>query len=159
MARAADAPGIGWSSSARREKKMTVQEKTLKVTAPGPDVPIYPIGVAARLLDVHPRTLRLYEAEGLIRPSYQGSRRLYSQNDVHWIACMRSMIHDQGISIPGLKRLLALTPCWDIADCPAEVHEQCGAKRGLCSNAVTPCSGRCSDKTRAGFMGSDVWVH
>ena len=91
------------------------------------DLPIYPIGVAAKLLDVHPRTLRIYEAEGLIRPDHQGARRLYSTNDVKWIFCLRSMIHDQGISIPGIKRLLQFAPCWEIAECPPEVHETCEA--------------------------------
>lgn len=93
-----------------------------------PDLPIYPIGVAAKLLDVHPRTLRIYEAEGLITPQHKGSRRLYSLNDIKWISCLRSMIHDQGISIPGLKRLLALAPCWEIAECPEDVHEICEAR-------------------------------
>jgi MerR family transcriptional regulator/heat shock protein HspR len=37
------------------------------------------------------------------------------------------MIHDQGISIPGLKRLLALAPCWEMAECPSEIHEHCSA--------------------------------
>ena len=93
-----------------------------------PDLPIYPIGVAAKLLDVHPRTLRIYEAEGLITPTHKGKRRLFSLNDIKWISCLRSMIHDQGISIPGLKRLLDLAPCWEIAECPAEVHEICEAR-------------------------------
>lgn len=93
-----------------------------------PDLPIYPIGVAAKLLDVHPRTLRIYEAEGLINPTHKGNRRLFSLNDIKWVSCLRSMIHDQGISIPGLKRLLALAPCWEIADCPADVHEICEAR-------------------------------
>jgi len=93
-----------------------------------PDLPIYPIGVAAKLLDVHPRTLRIYEAEGLIQPSHSGARRLFTENDIRWITCLRSMIHDQGISIPGLKRLLNLAPCWEIAECPAEVHEGCRAR-------------------------------
>ena len=93
-----------------------------------PDLPIYPIGVAAKLLDVHPRTLRIYEAEGLISPTHKGKRRLFSLNDIKWVSCLRSMIHDQGISIPGLKRLLALAPCWEIAECPADVHEVCEAR-------------------------------
>jgi len=93
-----------------------------------PDLPVYPIGVAARLLGVHPRTLRIYEAEGLVHPVTNGSRRLFSLNDVKWISCLRSMIHDQGISIPGLKRLLALAPCWEIGECPSEVHEICEAR-------------------------------
>jgi MerR family transcriptional regulator/heat shock protein HspR len=92
------------------------------------DTPIYPIGVAARLLDVHPRTLRIYETEGLLAPYHKGSRRLYSPNDIKWVACLRSMIHEQGISIPGIKRLLALAPCWEIAECPAEVCGTCAAR-------------------------------
>lgn len=103
------------------KKKMAIQPLR-------PDLPIYPIGVAAKLLDVHPRTLRIYEEEGLIEPAHHGTRRLYSPNDIKWITCLRSMIHDQGISIPGLKRLLALAPCWEVADCPAEVHEACEAR-------------------------------
>ena len=90
-----------------------------------PDLPIYPIGVAARLLNVHPRTLRIYEEEGLLRPEHKGARRLYSPNDIAWVECLRSMIHDQGISIPGLKKLLSLAPCWEVAECPSEVCEEC----------------------------------
>jgi len=93
-----------------------------------PDIPIYPIGVAARLVGVHPRTLRIYEKEGLITPAVVGSRRMFSENDVRWITCLRRLIHEQGISIPGLKKLLRLAPCWEIAECPAEVHEQCEAR-------------------------------
>ncbi|HIJ78805.1 MAG TPA: MerR family transcriptional regulator [Deltaproteobacteria bacterium] len=93
-----------------------------------PDLPIYPIGVAAKLLDVHPRTLRIYEEEGFIQPHHKGSRRFFSLNDVTWISCMRSMIHDQGISIPGLKMLLGFAPCWEIAECPKDVYKACGAR-------------------------------
>ena len=93
-----------------------------------PDVPVYPIGVAARLLGVHPRTLRIYENEGLIQPTHVGSRRLFSMNDIQWIRCLRSYIHDEGISIPGLKKLLNLVPCWEVAGCPPDVHENCQAR-------------------------------
>jgi MerR family transcriptional regulator/heat shock protein HspR len=92
-----------------------------------PDTPIYPIGVAARLVNVHPRTLRIYEAEGLVQPTHIGSRRMFSTNDIHWIGCLRSLIHDEGISIPGLKKLLQLAPCWEIASCPPEIYENCQA--------------------------------
>ena len=91
------------------------------------DLPVYPIGVAARLLNVHPRTLRIYEDEGLIRPERQGERRLYSQNDITWIGCLRSMIHDEGISIPGIKKLLQFASCYEIRDCPKEKHCTCDA--------------------------------
>jgi MerR family transcriptional regulator/heat shock protein HspR len=91
------------------------------------DLPIYPIGVAARLLDIHPRTLRIYEDEGLIKPARQGNRRLYSTNDITWIGCLRRLIHDEGISIPGIKKLLRYATCHEIADCPKEIHCTCDA--------------------------------
>ena len=91
------------------------------------DLPIYPIGVAAKLLDVHPRTLRIYEEEGLIQPAREGNRRLYSTNDITWVGCLRRLIHDEGISIPGIKKLLRYATCYEIADCPKEVHCTCDA--------------------------------
>jgi MerR family transcriptional regulator, heat shock protein HspR len=91
------------------------------------DMPVYTIGVASQLLDVHPRTLRIYEDEGLIKPHRQGTRRLYSPNDVQWISCLRSLIHDQGISIPGIRKLLRYATCYEISDCPEKVHCNCDA--------------------------------
>jgi len=92
-----------------------------------PDTAIYPIGVAAKLLNVHPRTLRIYEDEGLISPAHKGKRRMFSDNDIKWITCLRKLIHEEGISISGLKKLLALAPCWEIAECPPEVCNNCEA--------------------------------
>jgi MerR family transcriptional regulator/heat shock protein HspR len=92
-----------------------------------PATAIYPIGVAAKLLNVHPRTLRIYEDEGLISPAHKGKRRMFSDNDIKWISCLRNMIHEQGISISGIKKLLVLAPCWEIAECPAEVCDNCTA--------------------------------
>lgn len=91
------------------------------------DAPIYPISVAAKLLDVHPRTLRLYEDAELIKPERKGNRRLYSANDITWIGCLRKMIHTDGISIPGIKKLLRYATCYEIAECPDEVHCNCDA--------------------------------
>jgi len=91
------------------------------------DLPIYPIGVAAKLLGVHPRTLRIYEAEGLIIPAREGNRRLYSANDLTWIGCLRKLIHEEGVSIPGVKKLLRYAPCHEITGCPEEVHCTCDA--------------------------------
>lgn len=91
------------------------------------DLPLYSIGVAARLLNVHPRTLRIYEDEGLVRPHRQGPRRMFSQNDLQWIACLRSAIHDQGISIPGIRKLLRYATCYEIVECPDQVSCSCDA--------------------------------
>lgn len=109
---------------------MTQQNKKQRIVSSDP---IYSIGVAAKLLDVHPRTLRIYEAEGLLQPSYIGVRRLYSQDDLDWIACLRSMIHEDGISIPGLKRLLNLIPCWEITNCSDATRAACKAKGVYCA--------------------------
>lgn len=91
------------------------------------DSPVYPISVAAKLLDVHPRTLRIYEDADLIKPERKGNRRLYSANDITWIGCLRKIIHTDGISIPGIQKLLRYATCYEIADCPDEVHCTCDA--------------------------------
>ncbi|NTV13007.1 MAG: MerR family transcriptional regulator [Desulfobulbaceae bacterium] len=102
-------------------------KKKTKVQSLTASTPIYPIGVAARLLDVHPRTLRIYEDECLIAPAHKGQRRMFSENDIRWIRCLRKMIHEQGISIMGIKKLLDLAPCWEISECPVAVFVDCGA--------------------------------
>ena len=89
--------------------------------------PIFPISVAAKLLDVHPRTLRIYEEEGLLKPARQGNKRFFSGNDIEWVRCLRKLIHEEGISIPGVKKLLDLTPCWEIKNCPPEIRDNCTA--------------------------------
>ena len=92
------------------------------------DTAVYSIGVAAKILNVHPRTLRIYEDEGLIKPERNGNRRFFSQNDITWIACIRKMIHEDGISIAGIKKLLRFAPCWEITDCPKDIYESCSAQ-------------------------------
>lgn len=94
---------------------------------PDENMPVYPMGVAARLLNVHPRTLRIYEAEGLISPARQGGKRFFSQSDIDWIKCLRSLIHDENISIEGVKRLLEYAPCWKIKNCSSEIRKNCSA--------------------------------
>ena len=88
---------------------------------------IFTIGVAAQMLDVHPRTLRIYEEKGLVRPMRKGKWRYYTMNDIEWIECLRTMIHEHGISLAAVKKLLQYTPCWNITDCPFEKRKQCTA--------------------------------
>jgi len=88
---------------------------------------IFTIGIAASMLDVHPRTLRIYEEEGLITPRRKGKWRYYTINDIKWIECLREMIHEHGVSIAAVKKLLLYTPCWNITDCPFEKRKQCTA--------------------------------
>ncbi|MFV0437148.1 MAG: MerR family transcriptional regulator [Desulfopila sp.] len=104
-----------------------MQRKEKKGEPFAKDLPVYSIGVAARLLRIHPRTLRIYEDEGLIKPSRNGTRRMFSQNDLQWIACLRSAIHEQGISIPGIRKLLKFATCYEIVECPDQVACSCEA--------------------------------
>ena len=91
------------------------------------DRALYPISIAAELLEVHPRTLRLYEKYGFIHPKRRSNKRFFSNNDLRWIGCIREMIHEQGLNITGIKRLLTLLPCWEIKGCTEEKRKECSA--------------------------------
>lgn len=99
------------------------------------DEPIFTIGMAAKILEVHQRTLRNYEESGLVKPARRGKWRYYSMRDIKWIECLREMIHEHGISINAVKKLLAYTPCWNIIDCPFEKRQRCSA---FFSNTLVP---------------------
>jgi MerR family transcriptional regulator/heat shock protein HspR len=97
--------------------------------------PVYTIGTAAEILGVHPRTLRLYEDGGLIRPARKKNRRFYSANDLQWIGIIRYLIHEKGLNQEGLRRLLARIPCWEINGCSVQATNGCSAP----SDLTTPC--------------------
>ncbi len=84
--------------------------------------------VVAKILQINISTLRTYELEGLIYPEYIGGQKGFSIEQINWISCLRHMIQDKGISIPGLIRLLKLAPCWEIAQCPHETINTCKAR-------------------------------
>lgn len=97
--------------------------------------PLYTIGTASELLGVHPRTLRLYEDGGLLRPARKNNRRFYTAHDLTWIRCLRYLIHEQGLNQEGLRRLLARIPCAEIKGCSPEECARCEAP----STMTTPC--------------------
>jgi MerR family transcriptional regulator/heat shock protein HspR len=74
--------------------------------------PVYIISAAADLLDVHSRTLYLYEEKGLLVPVRKGNRRFYSTNDLRWIYALRYLVHERGINLEGIRQLLALKAQW-----------------------------------------------
>lgn len=90
--------------------------------------PIYPIRIAAKLLNISVHTLRMYEKEDLILPYKKSSNhRLYSRNDIDRINCIRSAINDSKISINGIKTIYAMMPCWEILNCSEEDRSKCSA--------------------------------
>lgn len=96
-----------------------------------PDQPVFSISTAAQLLHISPQTLRLYETEGLILPARSsGNQRKYSRNDLERLRCLREALQGQKLTISGIKRILALLPCWTIVRCSEEDRLRCEAYRG-----------------------------
>ena len=88
----------------------------------------YTIGEAADILEVSIPTIRMYEREGLIIPYRKNSRhRRFASFDIERIRCMRKMINQEKVSIAGIRRLLALVPCWKIKNCPEDARNSCSA--------------------------------
>jgi len=72
--------------------------------------PLFVISVAARLLKMHPQTLRKYEREGLIAPSRtQGNLRLYSDSDIEQLRQVKYLVEDRGLNLAGVQLVLDLT--------------------------------------------------
>lgn len=71
--------------------------------------PLYFIGVAARLCDVHPQTLRMYERLGLVRPARVGSKnRMYSDADIERLRQIQRLTQDMGVNLAGVEVILGL---------------------------------------------------
>jgi MerR family transcriptional regulator/heat shock protein HspR len=67
------------------------------------------ISVAARMLGMHPQTLRKYERLGLVQPSRTiGSMRLYSRDELERLRMIKRLVDDGGINLAGVQRLLSI---------------------------------------------------
>jgi MerR family transcriptional regulator, heat shock protein HspR len=65
------------------------------------------ISTAARMLGMHPQTLRKYERLGLVRPARTiGSMRLYSRDEIERLRFIKRLVDDQGINLAGVQQLL-----------------------------------------------------
>lgn len=69
---------------------------------------VYVISVAARLVEAHPRTLRIYEAKGLLRPVRRSNLRLYSRADIERLMLIRHLTVTMGVDLAGVRLLLRL---------------------------------------------------
>lgn len=70
---------------------------------------LYFISVAARMLGMHPQTLRKYERLGLVQPSRTiGSMRLYSKEELERLKAIKRLVDDGGINLAGVQRLLSI---------------------------------------------------
>ena len=73
-----------------------------------PHRPRYFISIAAELASVHPRTLRIYEEEGLVCPQRRNNLRLYSEADIKRVRIIRFLTRRQGVNLAGVKVILQL---------------------------------------------------
>jgi MerR family transcriptional regulator/heat shock protein HspR len=75
----------------------------------GYDEPVYLISVVAKLMNIHPQTLRQYEREGLLTPSRtEGRMRLYSQRDIDKLKVILTLARDMGVNLAGIDIILQL---------------------------------------------------
>lgn len=73
------------------------------------DRPRYMISVAAELVGMHPQTLRMYEAKGLVRPGRTpGGTRLYSDADIERLRLIQRLTTEVGLNLAGVEQVLAL---------------------------------------------------
>ncbi|HET7043470.1 MAG TPA: helix-turn-helix transcriptional regulator [Gaiellaceae bacterium] len=99
--------------------------------------PRYMISVAAELVGMHPQTLRIYEAKGLVRPGRTaGNTRLYSEADLERLRLIQRLTTELGLNLAGVERVLALEDELgrtrarlerlqrDMREAVAEVHRQ-----------------------------------
>ena len=81
------------------------------------DEPVYLISVVAKILSIHPQTLRQYEREGLIEPGRtDGKMRLYSQRDIDKIKTILRLTRDLGVNLAGVDIVLRLKERLDAMD-------------------------------------------
>jgi MerR family transcriptional regulator, heat shock protein HspR len=70
-------------------------------------VKTYTISAVAELYDIHPQTLRLYEREGLLKPSRSvGNTRLYEDSDLERLEIILSLTRDLGVNLAGVEVIL-----------------------------------------------------
>jgi MerR family transcriptional regulator/heat shock protein HspR len=70
---------------------------------------LYFISMAARLLEMHPQTLRKYERLGLVQPTRTvGSMRVYSKDELERLRLIKHLVDEVGVNLAGVQRLLAI---------------------------------------------------
>lgn len=82
----------------------------------------YHISTVAKMYDIHPQTLRLYEREGLLEPSRSdGNTRLYSDEDLEHLELILTLTRELGVNLAGIDVILNMRK--KIAQIEAEVNQ------------------------------------
>jgi MerR family transcriptional regulator/heat shock protein HspR len=87
----------------------TVRIKTYTWIGATLDQDLFLISMAARMLGMHPQTLRKYERLGLVQPSRTiGSMRLYSRDELDRLKVIKHLVGKGGVNLAGVQRLLSI---------------------------------------------------
>jgi MerR family transcriptional regulator, heat shock protein HspR len=110
----------------------------------------YHISAVAQRYKIHPQTLRLYEREGLLKPSRSiGNTRLYSEDDLKRLEIILNLIRDLGVNLAGVEVILNMRQ--KIERIEAEVNAFLDYVRGeLVSGRVDESELRCHSLVRTG---------
>jgi len=69
----------------------------------------YMISAVADMYNIHPQTLRIYEREGLLRPSRsEGNTRLYTKEDLQRLELILNLTRDLGVNLAGVEIILSM---------------------------------------------------
>jgi len=83
---------------------------------------VYHISLVSQMFNLHPQTLRLYEREGLLKPSRsQGNTRLYTDDDLKQLELILNLIRDLGVNLAGVEVILNMRQKMERME--AEVNE------------------------------------
>ena len=94
---------------AKQEDTRRTRRVTRIETAIDTERGVFMISVAAELADMHPQTLRMYEARGLITPKRSPKQtRLYSQSDVDRLRRIQRMTTEEGLNLAGVEAVLKM---------------------------------------------------
>ncbi|PQP35204.1 MerR family transcriptional regulator [Desulfobacteraceae bacterium SEEP-SAG9] len=87
------------------------------------------------MVNLSQKTIRDYEQLGLIKPkrNLRTNNRIYSDFEIEQIKHITHLIHNEGLTLTCIRRIIQLAPCWNIFAC--EVKEECVAFK----NANKPC--------------------
>ena len=89
-------------------ERRRVETSRVEVTV-DEDRGVFMISVAAELAEMHPQTLRIYEARGLITPKRSPKNtRLYSQRDVERLKRIQQMTNEEGLNLAGVETVLEM---------------------------------------------------
>jgi MerR family transcriptional regulator/heat shock protein HspR len=100
--------------------------------------PVYVISIAAGLAGCHPRTLRIYEEEGLLEPVRSETNiRLYSDDDLQRVRVIRYLTQVRGVNLAGVKLLLHMRDATDLMEDLMRELADLGAEDDSIGDAVT----------------------